>query len=274
MIKKQFLTPILILVILCSAIIIYQIRHPVTKIEFQNLHSYFIKNDVPLAENELNFFIIENKDELESILGYARTMDKPIDEIDFSSEVAIVITKDTTNRDTEIMVDSIYVKERSLYVDYEIKLGQEMSFYMRPLTIVKFKKPGYLLDLYFADQGRIIKKIALGRRSLGSPSSYDDLKKHYTGTFQAVLPCASCSGIDTSLQLKKDGSYLLKKVYEGKTTIPVKEEGRWTISEDLSVIELMASKTYFYIINRDTFEQMSPEGKRINSDLNHELTRQ
>lgn len=38
----------------------------------------------------------------------------------------------------------------------------------------------------------------------------------WDGTYQGVLPCASCEGIETQLELKKDGSYHLISVYLGE----------------------------------------------------------
>ncbi|MCE9919399.1 copper resistance protein NlpE N-terminal domain-containing protein, partial [Hafnia paralvei] len=34
-------------------------------------------------------------------------------------------------------------------------------------------------------------------------------------SFQGVLPCADCQGMDTSLFLEKDGTFVLKEVYRG-----------------------------------------------------------
>lgn len=38
----------------------------------------------------------------------------------------------------------------------------------------------------------------------------------WDGIYQGVLPCASCEGIETQLELKRDGSYKLISVYLGK----------------------------------------------------------
>lgn len=38
----------------------------------------------------------------------------------------------------------------------------------------------------------------------------------WDGVYQGVLPCASCEGIETQLELKKDGSYHLISVYLGE----------------------------------------------------------
>src|SRR3984885_13990287 len=53
--------------------------------------------------------------------------------------------------------------------------------------------------------------------------------ENYVGT----LPCADCEGIDVTLQLKKDSSYIMNSVYKGSSVDSsnnhVVDNGTWTM---------------------------------------------
>lgn len=63
----------------------------------------------------------------------------------------------------------------------------------------------------------------------------------WDGTYKGTLPCASCSGIETTLTLKKDYQYTLDQLYEGADKsegAKFKEEGSFEFSKDGSYISL------------------------------------
>ncbi|MHA6697611.1 copper resistance protein NlpE [Chryseobacterium sp. A321] len=67
----------------------------------------------------------------------------------------------------------------------------------------------------------------------------------WQGTYKGTLPCASCSGIETTLTLNMDGKYTLNQVYEGadpKDGAEFKEEGTFQFSKDGSYISLKANE--------------------------------
>lgn len=57
-------------------------------------------------------------------------------------------------------------------------------------------------------------------------------------SYQGVLPCADCSGLDTSLFLDSDGTFILKEVYlgtkDGDQTFA--EYGKWARTADKLVL--------------------------------------
>ena len=66
----------------------------------------------------------------------------------------------------------------------------------------------------------------------------------WEGVYTGVLPCDDCEGIDTSISLNKDQTYLLKQRYLGSPEKESKEiisEGKFTWSENGNYITLEGS---------------------------------
>ena len=60
----------------------------------------------------------------------------------------------------------------------------------------------------------------------------------WVGTYQALMPCADCEAILTTLTLDEGGSYELKRLYVGKDTALFDTRGRYSWSEDGARITL------------------------------------
>jgi len=91
-------------------------------------------------------------------------------------------------------------------------------------------------------------------------------------SFRGVLPCADCAGIDTSLFLAKDGTWVMNQRYEGA---PQPGEfaswGEWArTAEKLVLTDTQGEKLYFRAKGED-LEMLDREGNPINSSLNYTL---
>ena len=262
-----------LILILCASIYTYVLQKDITKIAFTPLDFYFVKNDVPLSDTP-NYFIIGNQDEIDALFGIAKTNDNQITPIDFSTDVVVAVALGATNVNTSIKITDVMIKQNDIYVNYELIQSGTNSFASTPLSIIKFPKPKFVMDMFFTKNGLIEDKIAFGRRNLNSPKSFDELKSDYTGTYKGTIPCPDCQGVEITLTINEDMSYEQSTLYLGKNSIPFKELGTWSPTEDLSSIELNDSQTHFFIYDKKTLELMSPDGKRINSELNYKLIKQ
>ncbi|MCU1792986.1 copper homeostasis/adhesion lipoprotein NlpE [Pectobacterium polaris] len=93
-------------------------------------------------------------------------------------------------------------------------------------------------------------------------------------SYRGVLPCADCGGIDTSLFLEKDGTFVLREQYqttrEGNNTFA--SYGQWRRTADKLVLtDSTGEKRYFRPVN-NTLEMLDQEGLPINSSLPRQLT--
>lgn len=100
---------------------------------------------------------------------------------------------------------------------------------------------------------------------------------NFAGVFSGTLPCADCPGIDTTLTLKADGSYLLHSVYQERSA-SFDEEGVWQVEQSDRSIRLQPKGTDdatsgYQIISKDELKMLDSEGKPIDTPLNYSLHR-
>ncbi len=92
--------------------------------------------------------------------------------------------------------------------------------------------------------------------------------ENYVGT----LPCADCEGIDVSLQLNNDSSFIMDSFYKGtrgdSTNNHLKETGTWSIHTD-DTLYLVNEKQHItkYIKTDSILTQLDGDGKIITGNL-------
>lgn len=91
----------------------------------------------------------------------------------------------------------------------------------------------------------------------------------WNGTYQGVVPCADCEGIDTTLTLNQDNTYVLSKTYLGKDGEAFKEEGSfsWDQTGGVVILEgLTDSPNQFFVAENQVIMQ-DMNGETIDGDL-------
>lgn len=101
----------------------------------------------------------------------------------------------------------------------------------------------------------------------------EDRLKPMAQSYRGTLPCADCEGIDTSLFLEKDGTFILREHYqttrEGTNTFA--EYGQWRRTADKLVLtNSQGEKRYFRPIG-DGLEMLDQQGTVIQSSLSYRL---
>lgn len=90
-------------------------------------------------------------------------------------------------------------------------------------------------------------------------------------SYKGVLPCADCSGIETSLFLQQDGTYILREVYKvkPKDNQAFAQYGKWARTADKLVLtEANGEKRYFRPVG-DNLEMLDIHGEPIQSKTPH-----
>ena len=91
--------------------------------------------------------------------------------------------------------------------------------------------------------------------------------QHYVGT----LPCGDCEGIDVSLQLNADASYVMNSVYKGSRVDSnknsFKDSGIWAIHGIDTLILLQKRTAIKYIKTDSTLTQLDGNGNIITGPL-------
>jgi uncharacterized lipoprotein NlpE involved in copper resistance len=92
----------------------------------------------------------------------------------------------------------------------------------------------------------------------------------WNGTYKGILPCAACEGIETTLTLNSDKSYILVTNYLGRNdALEQEKRGQFSWNEDGSIITLtnIDSAPNQYKVGETRIWQLNVDGKLITGDL-------
>ena len=87
----------------------------------------------------------------------------------------------------------------------------------------------------------------------------------WAGSYEGVLPCASCEGIQTLITLQSDHNFFQEKLYLGKDEKILKLMGKITWDEKGQKITLVDGTQY--LVAENQLIMLDTEGKRITGDL-------
>jgi len=91
----------------------------------------------------------------------------------------------------------------------------------------------------------------------------------WQGVYQGILPCADCEGIQTTLEIYREGKYKLSAVYLGKSENVFMQSGDFGWNDEgntimLSNIQNSPSK---YFVGENNLIQLDMDGNRITGNL-------
>ena len=113
---------------------------------------------------------------------------------------------------------------------------------------------------------------ALGCTTASAGSTLGELP----ATFEGLLPCADCPGIDYQLNLFDDGVFYLRMTYRERGDTAFDDIGTWSIEPDGTTLALRGSAeapTLFRLIDADTLRLLDRHGRDIESSLSYDLKR-
>ncbi len=89
------------------------------------------------------------------------------------------------------------------------------------------------------------------------------------GVYQGTTPCADCEGIETSITLKRDGTFKRTLKYLGKEDKAFPDEGNFEWNDAGSKITLPgeAGMSQMYQVGENVLFHLDQEGNRITGDL-------
>lgn len=96
-----------------------------------------------------------------------------------------------------------------------------------------------------------------------APTSLD-----WQGSYSGLLPCADCEGIETSLALYKDNTYVLSEVYSGKgdSTDHI-ASGKFTWQGNNVKLEGLNGKPSFYKVEEKQIRSLDMNGQPVEGQL-------
>ncbi|MDQ1097198.1 MULTISPECIES: copper resistance protein NlpE [Chryseobacterium] len=101
-------------------------------------------------------------------------------------------------------------------------------------------------------------------------SQAEKVNADWYGTYEAVVPCADCPGIQTTLTLKKDNSFHLQEEYLERKS-KNEDQGKYMLNAATGVLELKGNTAHYkYKVGNNTLTQLDMNGQPIegpNKDL-------
>ncbi|ATA25023.1 copper homeostasis/adhesion lipoprotein NlpE [Brenneria goodwinii] len=129
----------------------------------------------------------------------------------------------------------------------------------------------------------MVKKLAIGALLVAVISvligchtrsqAQEEPLKPMAQSYRGILPCADCEGIDTSLFLEKDGTFILREHYqttrEGTNTFA--EYGQWRRTADKLVLTNSRGEKRYFRPSDNDLEMLDQQGVPINSSYSYRL---
>jgi len=103
------------------------------------------------------------------------------------------------------------------------------------------------------------------------PTRVEELKPMQQ-SWRGVLPCADCEGIETSLFLEKDGSWVMNQHYQGrKAPSMFGSYGNWARTADKLILTDTHGEKIYFRAKGEALEMLDREGNPITSQFNYTL---
>ncbi|PJX25179.1 hypothetical protein CAP47_02460 [Psychroflexus sp. S27] len=96
----------------------------------------------------------------------------------------------------------------------------------------------------------------------------------WAGTYQGVIPCADCPGIEMTVKLSEDQSIEIKSVYQDKDTEFIEDSEFEWLDDGLRIYSEVDKQKYYFKIEENQIVFLDQEGNKIDSDLNYTLKKQ
>ncbi len=92
----------------------------------------------------------------------------------------------------------------------------------------------------------------------------------WQGTYKGVLPCADCDGIETSIILNDDNTFILTTRYLGRGDGKIFEQKgtfSWDNTGGIITFSGLIEKPYMYKVGENTLQQLDLHGQPISGKL-------
>ena len=108
---------------------------------------------------------------------------------------------------------------------------------------------------------------ASGRAEAMPDSSATSLD--WEGVYRGVVPCADCEGIATTITLRRDGSYHLEAVYQGRSVAAFEQQGKfgWDPTGGVIALDGLRDRPSRFLVGEGYLLQLDMAGKRIDGPL-------
>lgn len=91
----------------------------------------------------------------------------------------------------------------------------------------------------------------------------------WNGTYLGTLPCADCEGIETKLEIKLDGTFVLTEAYLGKEDSQFVYQGKfnWNAAGNTIAVPSESEEMVQFFVAENQLLRLDSEGQRITGEF-------
>lgn len=108
-------------------------------------------------------------------------------------------------------------------------------------------------------------KVNLASKSQISQQDNSQTSLDWQGWYKGVVPCADCAGIEQSLMLNSDNTYILQSVYQNKARDRFEEKGHFHWNKTGSIISLSNNMTFK--VGENKLLMLDADGQMVTGEL-------
>ena len=97
------------------------------------------------------------------------------------------------------------------------------------------------------------------------------IQAEWPGYYTDTLPCADCPGIETTLWVRSDSTFVLQQRYIDRDTIPVGTIGQWHLVNGLMTVGYTGDKPEFYRYTKEGLLMVDEKGEAFASKADYSL---
>ncbi|RRA96472.1 copper resistance protein NlpE N-terminal domain-containing protein [Paenimyroides viscosum] len=117
-----------------------------------------------------------------------------------------------------------------------------------------------ILLMYFFSACKKDDKVAV----IIEPAMLDTI---FSNTFEGIIPCPDCPGVETSIRIYKDSTISRTIYYEAKNELPLTKVGTWKLKDSVFIATFDREKLFFKIKDHNSILRVGSDLKEVKGEL-------
>lgn len=89
----------------------------------------------------------------------------------------------------------------------------------------------------------------------------------FSNSFEAIIPCPDCAGIETIIRIFKDSTISRTIYYQGRNELPQTKMGTWKLKDSIFEAKFDREKLFYKIKSGNSILRVGSDLKEVNGDL-------
>lgn len=89
----------------------------------------------------------------------------------------------------------------------------------------------------------------------------------FSNSFEAIIPCPDCAGIETTIRIFKDSTISRTIYYQGRNELPERKMGTWKLKDSIFEAKFDREKLFYKIKSGNSILRVGSDLKEVEGDL-------